>query len=144
MTEDTPTAEEVADLLDATTRRIRQASRRELASEGVTPAQWRALRAVERFEGPIRMSELAERLGIARRSATDVVNGLEEHGLVRRRVDPDDRRSLLVTATPAGRRLLAELTDHRRRAMARQLFVLSPEERRDLHDLLLRLSAGGP
>ena len=37
---------------------------------------------------PVRMSELADRLGIARRSATSVVDELVDRGLVERRAEP--------------------------------------------------------
>ena len=44
----------------------------------------------------MRPSVLAERLHIAARSATEVVDALEERGLVERGPDPDDRRATLV------------------------------------------------
>ena len=56
----------------------------DLGPLGVTWAQVRALRTVARCGGPVRMSELADRLGIARRSATSVVDELVERGLVGR------------------------------------------------------------
>lgn len=136
---DLPLAEEVADLLHTTTRRLRHAARHDLGPTGVTPAGWRALRAIAHCDQPPRMGELAERLGIARRSATAVVDDLEDHGLVARQDDPTDRRSVAVTLTTAGRDLLHDLTDRRRQATARQLQALSPAELATLRDLLRRL-----
>ena len=82
---------------------------RDLGPLGVTWGQVRALRTLARCDGPVRMSELADRLGIARRSATSVVDELVERGLVARHADPTDRRAVEVAVTPAGSRLLDDL-----------------------------------
>ena len=83
---------------------------------GITWSQLRALRTVDRCDGAIRMSELASRLGIARRSATSVVDDLVGHGLLERRDDPADRRAVEVAVTAAGTRLLRRLAARRRSA----------------------------
>lgn len=49
--------------------------------------------------GPIAMHELAERAGISRSSATEVIDRLESQGMVERHHDPDDRRSIEVALT---------------------------------------------
>ena len=53
---------------------------------------------------PMRLSELSDRLHIAPRSATEVVDALEARGLVERRPDPSDRRATLVELTEHGPR----------------------------------------
>ncbi|MEE8601347.1 MarR family winged helix-turn-helix transcriptional regulator [Euzebya tangerina] len=133
------TAEQVADLLHHTASRLRHAVRRDLKDTGVTPAQWRALRMVSCCDSPPRMSQVAEWLRIARRSATDVIDELEEQGLVARSPDPTDRRAVVVEATEAGRDLLGTLTRRRRQVAARQLEVLSEAELATLADLLARI-----
>lgn len=52
---------------------------------------------------------LADESGVSRGTLTGVVTTLERRGLVRRRPHPDDKRSVLVAATDAGERLMAEL-----------------------------------
>jgi DNA-binding MarR family transcriptional regulator len=52
---------------------------------------------------------VAEESGISRGTLTGVVTTLEVRGLVRRRPHPDDRRSVLVSATAAGQTLMSEL-----------------------------------
>lgn len=52
---------------------------------------------------------VAEESGVSRGTLTGVVTTLERRGLVGRRPHPDDRRSVLVAATPAGEALMAEL-----------------------------------
>ena len=57
---------------------------------------------------PYRMSELAAELASDRPYLTLVVDDLEKRGLVERRQHPTDRRSKIVSATEAGRRVAAE------------------------------------
>ena len=134
-----PTSEEVADLLHSVNRRIRTASHGELGPIGLTPGQWRALRTIAGGSGELRMSELADRLRIARRSATSVVDDLVERNLVVRRSHPQDRRAVIVELTVAGRELVADRAKQRRRAASRRLGLLSDAELHTLRDLLRRL-----
>src|SRR5690606_3590493 len=104
----------------------------------LSPHQARALRTVCAQEGA-RLSEVAGKLRIAPRSATEVVDSLEERGLVERRPDPADRRAVLVVATEAGRETYA-VTDHARHAAAAEFFGrLTAGEREQLATLLRRL-----
>jgi DNA-binding MarR family transcriptional regulator len=133
-------ASDLADLVAQTARRIRRGSTEHLAPLGVTGAQARVLRIVA--AGPIRMAEIAARLEVVPRSVTSMVDGLEETGLVRRRPDPDDRRSVLVEPTAGGRRLLARLHEARH-ANAEQVFApLDDAQRAELGRLLGRLCTG--
>ena len=50
----------------------------------------------------MRLSELSEHLRIAPRSTTEVVDALQERGLVQREPDPHDRRATLVRLTDRG------------------------------------------
>lgn len=83
------------------------------------------------------------KLGLCvRADASDVVaivDGLERRGLVERRRDPVDRRRYAVTLTRAGRRMLVRARQAHARHDARFFAVLSVAERRELHDLLVRL-----
>ncbi|WP_328457897.1 MarR family winged helix-turn-helix transcriptional regulator [Amycolatopsis sp. NBC_00438] len=53
-------------------------------------------------QGPLPPSALVKRLGIASASVTALLDRLELAGLARRERHPTDRRSVLVTLTPAG------------------------------------------
>jgi DNA-binding MarR family transcriptional regulator len=79
-----------------------------LAPWDITPAHLRALRTLSRH-GTMRLSELSERLEIAPRTATEVVDALESRDLVRRRADPGDRRATLVEVTEPGAGVLAQI-----------------------------------
>jgi DNA-binding MarR family transcriptional regulator len=73
----------------------------------LTMAQMRALYLVT-AEGPMRMSEVAVRLGTAASTTTGVVDGLVQLALLERGEDPKDRRQVLVRTTPAGRERLED------------------------------------
>ena len=93
---------QLADLLQRQTRRLRRAQAQRLAPLGLTPAQERALRIITRSEEPLRMTELADHLGIVPRSVTTVIDALEEAGLVRREIDPHNRRAIRLHLTDRG------------------------------------------
>jgi DNA-binding MarR family transcriptional regulator len=130
-------SESTGDLLFGTARRLRREFGAALLEADVTPAQARALRHVVE-SGSMRPSVLAERLHIAARSATEVVDALEARGLVERGPDPDDRRATLVRPTEAARTELAEVDRVRREQSERFLAVLSERDRRTL-DRILRI-----
>ena len=59
-------------------------------------------------EGAEAASSLAAKLAVSRPSATAVVEGLVQRGLVDRQQSADDRRRVSVTLTDSGARVLAE------------------------------------
>jgi DNA-binding MarR family transcriptional regulator len=136
---------QLADLLHGLTKRLRRAQADGLAPLGLTPAQGRALRMIARSEDeePLRMTELADRLGIVPRSVTTVVDALEEAGLVRREIDPRNRRAILLRLTDRGAAVRDDLREARRRA-AEDLFApLSADDRKTLAGLLTLLGSSG-
>src|SRR6478736_6262571 len=100
-------------------RRMRQA-----ASGDLSPSQSAALTTID-CHGPLTPSELATRERIQRPTATRVLARLEEARLIARTADPADRRSSLVSATPAGSALLMEMRARRDAWMAERLDSLS-------------------
>lgn len=73
----------------------------------LTQAQLRTLYLVA-AQGPLRMSEIAERQGIAASTSTGVVDALVHLDLLERLEDPKDRRQVLVRTTEAGRERLED------------------------------------
>lgn len=133
----------VGDLFWAVARRMRHRSREALAPFDVAPSQMRALGTLIRH-GPVRSGALAKHLGIAPRSATEVVDALEARGLVHREADPDDRRATLVVVTDAGRELAASLRRARATEADRLFTGLDEGDRAELERLLrLLLAAQG-
>src|SRR3954466_12649542 len=102
-------SEEIAEALRALQWRLRRTSGAEVEDLGVTPAQARALGAVARFPEAPTMSALAARLHVSPRSVTDLVDPLEQAGLLRREQDPANRRSYRLRITPEGEQVTARL-----------------------------------
>jgi DNA-binding MarR family transcriptional regulator len=109
-----------------TARRLRQE-----AGGSLSPSQSAALATVERH-GPLTPSELAQRERVQRPTATQVLGRLEAAGLVQRAADPVDRRSFLVSTTPAGRQLLAAQRTRKDAYLARRLDTLDHADRATL------------
>jgi DNA-binding MarR family transcriptional regulator len=131
----------LADLLHGLTRRMRRSQTDGMAPLGLTPSQGRALRLIARSEEPLRMTELADQLGIVPRSVTTVVDALEKAGLVHREIDPRNRRAILLRLTEQGGVARDQLREARRRA-AEELFApLAAEDRKALGELLARLGS---
>ena len=139
MTDRTPGGESTGELLGQITRRQRHIWGHAAAPFGVSPHQVRALRVIG--EAPIRPGALAERLHIAPRSVTDVVDALEQSGLVARAPDPGDRRAVVLDITPDGRRTLSEVLAARDREVEEWLGRLCEHDRADLHRILALLTA---
>lgn len=73
---------------------------------------------------------------------TTAVDRLETRGLAERGADPDDRRACIVRLTAAGRALITEAFADHETALEGAVIGLSPEERRTLVRLLLKLTRG--
>ena len=129
----------LGELVIRVARTLRRRYAEALAPWDLSPHQARALRVVGARDG-VRLSELAEALRIAPRSATEVADGLAERGLVERAADPGDRRAVLLRVTPAGERVQREV-EQARGADAQELFARLPAaDRADLERILRRLT----
>ncbi|MFI6865452.1 MarR family winged helix-turn-helix transcriptional regulator [Nocardia sp. NPDC050406] len=135
---------DLPELFLRTAKRIRRAQLTELAPLGLTPGQGRALRILGHADEPLRMSAIAERLGIVPRSATTVVDALESAGLIARTTDPTNRRATLVTLTDSGRAALTRMAEARRKAAQDLFATLSPARRDLLREILAELDSTPP
>jgi len=102
-----------------TSRRLRQEAAAGEAGE-LTPTTTSALVAVERH-GPLTPSELADIERIKRPTATRILRGLEEAGLVDRSPDPEDGRSALLSVNGAGRERLRRMRGRKNAYLARRM-----------------------
>jgi DNA-binding MarR family transcriptional regulator len=84
----------------------------------------------------------ADKLGIAARTVTDLVDGLERQGLLERRPDPSDRRATLLELTPSAHTHFDGVRAIQRELSEEMLAPLDPNERRQLLDFLKRLREG--
>jgi DNA-binding MarR family transcriptional regulator len=106
--------------------------------EGPTSTQFAALvRLAE--HGELSQNRLGRLTAMDPATIKGVVERLEERGLLTRRPDPDDRRRLLLSLTPAARELMPGLVEKARLVTAQTGEPLSPEEAATLSDLLRRI-----
>lgn len=101
------------------------------ARAGLSPARHSAL-AVIVDRGPLTMTDLARIEQVSPATASSTVGGLEAADLVARRKRGGDARSVVVQATEAGRRVLAEGRVARLVLMQDGLAALSTQEREAL------------
>jgi DNA-binding MarR family transcriptional regulator len=120
------------------------------ARSGLSPARLSALSVIV-YGGPLTMSSLARAERVSPATITSTVSGLEGTGLVIRRREGTDARSVTVEATAKGRKVLTEGRRRRVAVLAAALDALSPADRTalthglDALDKLLRDGAGtGP
>ncbi|WP_229661885.1 MarR family winged helix-turn-helix transcriptional regulator [Phycicoccus endophyticus] len=141
--DDVPAAElDLGDLVMRVARTLRRRGTAAYEPYELAPHQARALRVVG-HHGTMRLGELAQHLRVAPRSVTDVVDALEERGLVARSPDPTDRRAQVVGLTEEGQALLTRV-DAARRAEADGYFARLPErDRAALRRILERLERAG-
>ena len=101
-------------------RKFIRFSERAARDAGVEPQQHQLLLAVKGMPQGVAPSigEIASRLQIVHHSAVELVDRLEEQGLVQRRRNPDDRRQVFLSLTQKGERVLRELSVHHRRELA--------------------------
>jgi DNA-binding MarR family transcriptional regulator len=130
--------ESLSDAFWAVARQLRETSQETLAPWDITPAQFRALRVLRRH-GVMRLSELSERLTIAARSTTEVIDALQARDLAERRPDPDDRRATLVELTEHGRQVLHGIRESRGSESERVFDRLTPADRAALAAILRKL-----
>jgi DNA-binding MarR family transcriptional regulator len=100
---------------------------RQHANDGLTPTRLSAIGTIAR-RGPITLGDLASRERVSPPMITKVVGSLEEQGLVRRTIDPSDRRVSWVALTPEGESWLEEARARRDAWLAQRLSTLTPEE----------------
>ena len=129
---------EVGELLMRVARTQRHRWREALAPWDLSPHQARALRVVVERDG-VRLSDLADALHIAPRSATEVADGLQARGLVERTPDPADRRAVILRPTEEGLRVRAEVGRARAADNEELLSRLSADDRATLARLLTAL-----
>ncbi|MGW1724049.1 MarR family winged helix-turn-helix transcriptional regulator [Streptomyces sp. NPDC002306] len=99
------------------------------AAEDVTPhlpvRQLLALRTIQR-RPELNLTALAEDLDVGLPTASRLCDRLETAGLLERSVQPHNRREIRLVVTARGRRLLADVTEHRVLRMAAVFATMTP------------------
>jgi DNA-binding MarR family transcriptional regulator len=118
---------QAAEALHSGAIRVLRLVRTEDAQAGIGPAQLSAL-SVLVFTGEKTVGELAALEQVQPPTMSRIVDGLVQKKLVERVSSANDRRTVRITATPAGRKLLLAGRDRRVRALAKRFDDLSKKE----------------
>jgi DNA-binding MarR family transcriptional regulator len=115
--------------------RLARRLRLSAAGAGHTPTTTSVLFTIVR-EGPLRLSEVAEREALNPTMLSRVAGTLTDEGLIHRVPDPRDRRAVLVEATAAGRRLRAKVHRQRTEALSAELGRLDAADQQAIEQAL--------
>ena len=116
----------VADRLHSAAIHLLRRVRTEDAATGLSPARLSALSVVV-FAGPLTLGELALAEQVQPPTMTRIVDGLVRDGLVRKQPGAD-RRTVAISATPKGRRLLQRGRERRIAVLSERLEEVARDE----------------
>jgi DNA-binding MarR family transcriptional regulator len=133
---------DTAAILGRLGRLVRELTRRTGgADDGPAMTATQRIALVELGEdGPLRLGDLADRMGASAPTATRAVDALEALGLAKRDPEPHDRRALSIHLTDRGRTLFDDRYGRAADAFAPATASLSAAERRTLLELLERMT----
>lgn len=81
---------------------------------------------------PLNLTAVAQRLGVNASNASRTCDRLVKAELVDRQVDPHDRRHVSLALTRNGRRLVADVMDHRRNLLALVVGAMPAQRQQEL------------
>ena len=91
--------------LNKVRRKVNRYYERELTPFNITPVQFYVLSALW-DKDEVKFKDLAHRLDMDSSTLTGILDRIEKRGLIKRKEDPSDRRSVLVCLTPKSKELL--------------------------------------
>ena len=106
------------------------------ADFGVTLPRFDVMAALHDAPEGLSMGEVSRRLMVSNGNVTGIIERLDREGLVRRRTNPDDRRSQLVSLTVSGRTAFEEMAEVYEGWIVAMLSGLCEEEVEQLKYLL--------
>ncbi len=106
---------------------------------GLSSIEWRVL-ATLHDSPPITVSQLAHEVLSKQPTVTKLVQRMGEQGWVTLLADPADQRRTLVTASPAGKKLVKPLLEKARAHESEMLRTLAVSEQAALKKLLAKLA----
>ena len=100
----------------------------DMGMDDITSRQWLPLMILGRNEKALNLNQLAEKCGITRQSAKQLVDKLTEKGLVRTEKADNDRRNMSIVITEIGRGWGAANLDRNLRFVQELFDGISPED----------------
>lgn len=130
--------EGIVDRIGGINRRIKRGHEQTLKEFNLTYPEWHVLTPL-RNGGSRTPGVLARYLELSTGAMTSRLDKLEKDGLIRRVPDPEDRRSVMVELTEAGRAAWENAASIQARKERFFASALTPAEQKRLNDLLRKL-----
>lgn len=109
---------------------------------GLTPSQFQMLTVLNRLRGkPMTQRQLGNELYVSFPNVTVMLNRLTQAGLIKRSVNPADRREKFVSISDRGRKLLRKIWKDQPAQLESTMAGLNNDERLQLARLLNRMIA---
>ncbi|HWB99992.1 MAG TPA: MarR family transcriptional regulator [Bryobacteraceae bacterium] len=128
-----PAREELADSLHSAAIHLLRKLRRADVRSRLNAPRLSALSVIV-FGGPLTLGQLAAAEQVRPPTMTRIVHALEARGLVKKNANAQDRRTLHLSATTKGRRVMHEARARRIHSLATQIEKLSRREQERLRD----------
>jgi MarR family transcriptional regulator, organic hydroperoxide resistance regulator len=119
------------------THRIGRHLESALAAIGVDQGEAHVLSALA--GGPMAVGALFEAVGVKRSTLTNILDRLERRGLVRREINPHDRRSFVVRPTRGGERAAKKVAEAFEAVDTKLARTTTAAERQAFYAVLARL-----
>jgi DNA-binding MarR family transcriptional regulator len=136
-----PSVEGIVSRIDKLSRYLEKSGTDSLARHELSGGEYKVLVRLRLAGAPYRLSptDLSNMLMLSSGAMTNRLDRLEERGLVARRPDPRDRRSILVELTDRGSEVLASSVREQAALEIHLVGDLSADEQERLNDLLRKL-----
>jgi DNA-binding MarR family transcriptional regulator len=135
------TEQSIAYLIRDLTRQFSRTLQKDIAPYGILLGQYHFLRVLWEQDG-ITQRELAMAVGMKESTTFTALAGMESLELVQRQRDVGDRRKMIVTLTPKGKKLESVLIPLAKAVNNKALQNFSDTETEQLRNLLGKLSHG--
>ncbi|MFE4721458.1 MarR family winged helix-turn-helix transcriptional regulator, partial [Streptomyces sp. NPDC056728] len=137
---DSEQSAELAERLRAAIQQLLPELRAQGMQSQLTPSRLAALAALS-AHGPLRISDLATRMGIALSTVSRMVDLLDGFGWIERQADPQDQRATLIALNDTGQALLDSTRRQAATRLAERIHQLTADHQHSLHDALPALEA---
>lgn len=125
--------------LSRTAQNVRKREQRTIKEGGLTVSQFAVLEILY-HKGDLRVCEIIEKALSTGGNMTVVIDNLAKEDLVRRCIDPKDRRVNLISITEKGRKIVSDIFPKHLENINEIFSVLTAEEKKNLISLLKKLS----
>lgn len=106
-----------------------------IKQSGLTIAQFAVLEALYN-KGDLRICELIEKILTTSGNITVVIKNLEKDGLIKRKPDPKDKRSCIISITEQGKSIIEDILPNHIRNIKEIFKVLTDDEKNTLKTIL--------